>query len=356
MYPKVVTNLKKLVHNAKFLTSEAHNRGISIMGVSKVFSADSVIVKYLLKSNIDYLADSRIENLKKHSDALIEKVLLRIPMISEAFEVVKYSDISLNSEFCVIQKLDEEARKQNKIHKIILMIDFGDLREGVFFKDDLLGLIHAIMTLENVYLVGLGTNLTCYGGIIPNENIYTLIDETISYIESNVGKKFEIISGGNSSSVLMMLEDKLPGSITNLRLGESIVLGRETAYGNIIETMYDDVFILETEIIELKTKPSVPIGEIGMNAFGKKPIFKDIGNHKRAILAIGKQDVDYNELYPMDKDIEILGGSSDHIIINVENSKYDYKVGDIVKFKLTYGSILSLFTSKYVEKEYIEED
>ena len=70
---------------------------------------------------------------------------------------------------------------------------------------------------------------------------------------------------------------------------------------------------------------------------------------ERAILAIGKQDVDYKELIPYDT-VELIGSSSDHIIVDVSESHNIYEIGDTMKFKLTYGSILSLMTSKYVTK------
>ena len=170
-------------------------------------------------------------------------------------------------------------------------------------------------------------------------------------IESNFNIPLAIISGGNSSSIELLLDGNIPDEINNLRLGESIVLGRETAYGSFIDNTYSDIFTLEAEIIELKEKPSIPIGKIGMNAFGKVPSFIDKGNMLRAILSIGKQDVDFSEIIPFDT-IELLGSSSDHIIVDVSDTVKIYNIGDIIRFKLTYASILSLMTSKYVSKYY----
>ena len=67
-------------------------------------------------------------------------------------------------------------------------------------------------------------------------------------------------------------------------------------------------------------------------------------------MAIGKQDITLDGIIPYDDKIEILGGSSDHLILNVSNSDKNYKVGDIVEFKLTYGGLLAASTSNYVEK------
>jgi predicted amino acid racemase len=350
MYPRIVINEKKFRHNLKNLLELSHKNGISVMGVSKVFCADRKLIDIYIDEGIDYIADSRIDNLTLFSTD-IPKVLLRLPSISNAELTVLSCDISLNSELIVIKELNKYSKIHNVKHGIILMIDLGDLREGIFDSKEVFDTVKHILDLDNLVLKGIGTNLTCFGGVIPTNEILSKLVDYKTRIENKFNILLEIVSGGNSSNIDMLLNNDIPFGINNLRLGESIVLGRETAYGSFIEGTYSDIFTLEAEIIELKEKPSVPIGEIGMNAFGKKPIFEDKGNMLRAILSIGKQDVDYNEITPFDN-IDILGSSSDHIIVDVSNSSNIYNVGDIIKFRLTYASILSLMTSKYVGKYY----
>lgn len=350
MYPRIVINKEKFKHNLKILLDISHNKGLSVMGVSKVFCADQYLVDVYNELNIDYIADSRLENLTS-MNTNIEKVLLRLPSISSAEGVVRNCDISLNSELLTIKHLNKFAISEGVKHGIILMIDLGDLREGIFNEDELFDTISGILSLSNITLKGIGTNLTCYGGVIPSKEVLEKLLNYKNKIEDKFDISLDIVSGGNSSSIDLLLNDLMPKGVNNLRLGESIVLGRETAYGSFIDNTYSDVFTLETEIIELKEKPSIPVGEIGMNAFGKVPVFIDKGSILRAIISLGKQDVDHNEIIPFDS-IDILGSSSDHIILDISNSKNIYQIGDIIKFKLTYSSILSLMTSKYVEKHY----
>lgn len=352
MYPQVIIDLKKFRHNVRTMQDMCHNLGLTMMGVTKVFCADKKLVDIMIEEKVDYLADSRIMNLKDIKTT-IPKVLLRLPMHGEVQEVVKYSDISLNSEISTVQLLNEEARKLNKKHGIIVMIDLGDLREGIFKEQNVYRFFEDALKLEHIEIKGIGVNLTCYGGVIPSNDILNQLVDYKNNLEEKFNLKLEIISGGNSSSIELLKRGQMPIKINNLRLGESIVLGRETAYGDFINNTYDDVFTFASTIIEMKQKPSVPIGEIGMNAFGKKPEFVDKGIMTRAIIAVGKQDVDHNELIPYDT-IELLGSSSDHIILNITNGYNAYEVGDVILFKLTYGSVLSLMTSKYVEKVYVE--
>jgi len=350
MYPLLKIDTKKFEHNLKVISNLMSKNNLSTMIVSKVFCAAQNLIDIINNGDVEYIADSRVENLK-NMETSKKKVLLRLPSVSDVIDTVSYCDISLNSEITTIRKLNEAAFAIGKIHQIILMVDLGDLREGIFDYQELKQTVEDILELKFIELVGLGTNLTCYGGVIPTVNTYDKFDSIIKKLKEDTGFTPKIITGGNSSSIDLLINSKLPKFISNLRIGEALVLGRETAYGDYIDNMYNNVFTLEAELIEVKNKPSLPIGEIGMNAFGEKPTFTDIGTHKRGIISIGRQDVDYNDLIPLDS-IDILGSSSDHIILDLSKSETNYHVGDSIKFNLTYGSILSLFTSKYVEKKY----
>jgi len=354
MYPRLVIDLKKVKNNLDRITEMVKGSGSSLMIVTKGYSADMEIFKILDGSDIDYLADSRIQNLKKYEGAKKERVLLRLPMNSETDEVVKYADISLNSELKTIKNLNESAKRQNKIHKILLMIDLGDLREGIFFKneDEIYSTVEEILKLNNIELFGLGVNLTCYGAVIPKRDNLSILVEIARKIEKKFDIKLQMISGGNSSSIYLIGRNELPEGINNLRVGEAFLLGGETAYSQKLEGFYDDAFTLEAEIVELKEKQSVPIGETGVDAFGNKPVYEDRGIIKRAIIAVGRQDVDPDALHPIDSKIDILGASSDHLILDTSKSDIKYNVGDIVNFKLSYSSLLRATTSGYVGRVY----
>lgn len=323
------------------------------MIVTKSFCAEKDLVDIIAAhKDVDYLADSRIQNIINYDSVPKEKVLLRLPQQSEVDLVIKYVDISCNSELTTIVKLNEAAIKQGKVHKIILMIDLGDLREGLFFteKDEIHKTVQEILKLSNIELYGIGTNLTCYGAIIPKADNLSILADLVTELRETYKIELPMVSGGNSSSLYLIEKGQLPAGINNLRLGEAFVLGNETAYGERIPGTHNDLFVLEAEIIELKTKPSIPIGEVGMDAFGMRPSYEDRGNIKRAILAFGQQDGNIEGMTPIDPDIDILGASSDHLIMDVSRSKIDYKIGDSIGFTLNYGGLLKAATSSYVTK------
>ena len=348
-YPRIDINLDKLRHNTKMALNICRRSKLELAVVTKVFCSMPDMVKAIIEAGAKIVGDSRIINLKKLQHLNCEKLLLRIPSISQAGEVVRYADISLNSEMETLKELSKAAIKADKVHKVILMIDLGDLREGVW-PSEVLNVSREIIKLPNIKLLGIGTNLTCYGGIIPDDaNLGRLVD-----IKKNIEKELdidlEVVSGGNSSSLYKVLNKTMIDGITDLRLGESVILGRETAYGRDILGMFKDIFTLKGEIIELKEKPSMPIGSIGMDAFGEVPTFEDKGRMKRAIISVGRQDVRIEGLTPRDKTIEILGGSSDHLILDVTRTKEKLNIGDIVEFDVDYGALLSLMTSEYINK------
>jgi predicted amino acid racemase len=351
IYPCVDVDLKKITHNAKTILEICNKKNIKVAAVTKVFCAQSPITEAILKSGITGVADSRIANLKKSKDFDCTKLMIRIPMISEAYEIVKYSDTSLNSELSTIRALSVAAKELNKTHKIILMVDIGDLREGVLIEDAD-STVREILKLDNITLVGLGTNVTCYGGVIPdNENLGNLISLK-GDIEKIFGINLPLISGGNSSSLYMAINNTMPKEINQLRIGESILLGTETAYGESISNCYEDAFILKGEIVEIKNKPTIPTGTIGVDAFGNIPHFEDQGIRKRAILAVGRQDIRLEGLVPVDSDLSVFGASSDHLILDITDSKKELSVGDIVDFNVDYGCLMAAMTSPYVEKYY----
>lgn len=348
-YPALLIDKNKVTHNTKELVSRCHKANINVAAVSKVFCAIPDMVEAMINGGAYMIADSRIENLVKIKHLNIPKLLLRLPSISRTDEVIEFADISLNSELDTLDALSYSAEKAGKTHKVIIMVDLGDLREGVWFEN-LIPFIETALALKGIKIIGIGTNLTCYGGVIPDENNLGLLVSLAKQIEDKFGIKLEIISGGNSSSLPMVFENRVPEGINQLRLGESIVLGLETAYGTRIEGLHYDAFTLALEVIEIKEKPSIPVGQIGQDAFGEKPTFIDKGIRKRGILAAGRQDINLSGLFPRDKDLSIIGGSSDHLIIDFTDSEYEYKPGDIVEFDVSYGGLLAAATSDYVKK------
>lgn len=357
MYPRLNIDLDKFSHNTKALLELCKSHGISLAVVTKCFCADEELVKISQDLSVDYLADSRVSNIQKYPNGSQKTMMLRLPSIHNTLETVQTCDISFTSELETISALGKAAKEAGKNHGILLMIDLGDLREGIYYTNEQLiyKTVEAILSQQNLYLAGIGTNLTCYGSVLPTKDNLSSLCNIAKQIESRFDIKIDIISGGNSSSLYLLEKGEMPEGINNLRLGEAIIRGIETAFGEPFAQLKQDVITLEAEIVEMMEKPSMPEGELGMNAFGEKPTYIDRGMGKRAILAVGRQDIDQDGITCLTPNVEIIGASSDHLIVDVTNAKEELKVGDTLIFSLSYGAILKAFTSSYVGKNYCTE-
>lgn len=352
MYPKITISIEKLKHNIEVIQSFCKKNGIDPMLVTKCFMAEPKIMQEMDDLYFPYFADSRIQNLERILHLKTPKILMRIPMISEISKIVSNDIVSMNSELDTVLALNQESESQRKISKIIIMVDLGDIREGILDDEEIFAFAKEVAKLSNIKIIGVASNLSCFGAIMPTEKNQTRLANIAKRIEDELNIKMELISGGGSSA-FYLIGNSMPKGINSLRLGEAFLFGTEAAFGNRIQNTFDDVFTLNCEIIEIKTKPTVPIGEIGFAAFRTKPTFEDRGNRKRIILAIGKQDIEISGLKPINDKEFILGASSDHLIVDIEESDINYKIGDIVKFKMTYPAVMRAFTSSFVEKDFI---
>jgi predicted amino acid racemase len=351
--PRLEIDLTKIAHNARQLSALYGAKGVKISAVTKGVCGSPIVARTLLDNGIHSLADSRISNIRRMRQAGIDApcMLIRSPMISEADAVVELADTSLNSDVSVIRRLAESASRRGVIHRIILMVELGDLREGLL-PADLGPAVESVLGLNGVKLVGLGTNLACFGGIKPTEAKMQELSALVEETERTFGLRLALVSGGNSANYQWFVAANDPGRVNHLRIGESILLGCDTLTRRPIPGLHTDAFTLIGEAIEVKTKPSKPYGQVTQDAFGHTPRFRDVGPMKRAILALGRQDVEVAALSPR-TDVDIVGASSDHLVLEVREPGLE--VGKEVAFDVAYGALLRAMTSSYVHKVYRPE-
>jgi len=344
-------NINKIKHNAKTLKEEFAKKGITITSVIKGVAGSPEIANAILECGINTIAVSKVQDIKKMKEFGVkaEFLLTRLPMHTEVSDVVKYADISLNSEISTVKLLSEHSLKQGRRHKVVLMLELGDLREGIL-PEDIDSVIEQTIPLKGIKLYGIGVNLACFGGIKPSEKNMTELSQIVDRIQEKYHIKIDMVSGGNSANYEWFSQTDNTGNINNLRIGEAILLGRETIHKNRIPHLYTSAFTLICEVIEAKLKPSLPYGDKCQNAFGYKPEFTDIGAINRIIVGIGEQDVDTKAIKPRIK-ADIIGASSDHLILHVKSN--GMKVGSEIQFDINYSALLRLSTSPYVKKVFI---
>jgi predicted amino acid racemase len=349
--PRLEIELGKLAHNVKQLVALYGAKGIRLTAVTKAVCGSPQVARIFLDNGIQSLGDSYIANIQRMRASGLEAqyILLRAPTVSDIPRVVDFADISLNTEPAVIRLLGEQAVKCRKVHQVILMVELGDLREGAL-PSEVHGIVQGILNMPGIRLAGLGTNLACFGGVKPAEQNMRELSAIAAEIQAAYNLNLEFVSGGNSANYQWFISSADVGLVNHLRIGEGLLLGNDTTTHERIPGLYSDAFTLVAEVIEYKTKPSKPHGEIGHDAFGHTPVFQDTGTMRRAILSIGRQDVDVSAVRPR-INAQILGASSDHLILDARDAALG--VGTEVRFDIVYGALLRAMTSPYVEKVYL---
>jgi predicted amino acid racemase len=175
-------------------------------------------------------------------------------------------------------------------------------------------------------------------------------------IEASIGRRLDIISGGGSTSLPRIFDGDMPQRINQLRVGEAIINARDLQdlFGRDMSFMHQDVFVLQAEVIEVKDKPSYPVGEISFDAFGTKQEYMDRGVRRRALLALGRVDYAFpDKIFPRDAGVSVIGASSDHTILDVADAERDIRVGDIMEFTLCYASTVFASHSPNVKLAFV---
>jgi len=348
--PMISVDISKIEHNARSIAELCSSHGVMLAGVTKGTLGMPEVAAAMIRGGAQWIGESRIQNIIRMKAAGIDApfLLMRSPHLTEVCEIVEAADISLNTDVAVIEALSDAAVKCGRVHQIILMVDLGDLREG-FWPEEVMEAAGKVLELKGVELVGLGTNLTDLNGTIPtienNMQLVTLAER----IEAKYGIVIRYLSAGNSSSLNLLASGMLPQRINHFRVGEGILLGRETVGREKLPGTYQDAFTLTAEVIERRWKPSVPVGELGQDAFGNIPTVVDKGMMIRSILNLGRQDVVAEGVTPRNSRIEFIGATSDHMVVNTTAAP-EITVGDHIDFDVTYGAMLGAMTSPYVFK------
>lgn len=340
--------LDKIGQNAHELIESAAQRGISITAVTKAMMGSPDLARVLCEAGAAAIGDSRIENIERMRAAGIEEpmLLLRSPLTSQIDRVVKTGAMSVNTETEVLSALASSARASGRVHDVMLMVELGDLREGVM-PDQLDETVRCVLGLPTLRLRGIGANLACRNGIEPSVVNMAHLSAMVDSVEATFGIEIEIVSGGNSANLDWALGSSAPGRINNLRLGESILLGREPLHRRPIPRLHTDSFTLVAEVIESKRKPTMPWGQAGQNSFGENAAIEDRGVIWQTILAVGRQDTDTADL-TAPEDVEILAASSDHLIVKTRSRM---RTGTEVRFEPGYSALLRSMTSPFVAKD-----
>lgn len=347
----------KLKKNYEFLDSLFKENNIEWAVVSKLLCGTEKYLQEVINLGTKEICDSRISNLEtiKKLNTDVQTVYIKPPAKRSIERLVKFADASFNTEYETIKWISDEAVKQHKTHKVIIMIELGDLREGVM-GDQLMEFYESVFNLPNITVTGIGANLNCLYGVMPSEDKLIQLSLYEQLIEAKFNRKIPWVTGGTSVVVPLIFRKQIPEGINHFRIGEMLFFGLDLFTQETVPGMEADVFKLFAEIIEITEKPKVPSGYLDTNPSGETFEIneEDYGKTSyRAILDVGLLEVSEDFLIPEDDSIQITGASSDMLIVDLGDASDNYKVGDLVSFRLKYMGALGLFNSNYIEKRVV---
>lgn len=351
---RILINLDAIHENLETIGGWMEQHGAGWTVVTKALCGHRETLKALQHMGVRSMGDSRLENLEviERIRPELEAWYLRIPDLSSVSDVIRLSEVSLNSEIGVIEALDAEARKQERVHGVVIMIELGDLREGIL-PGSLMDFYKHVFHLPNIEVKGIGANLGCLAGAVPTVDQFMQLILYRELLELKFEHPLRLISAGSSAVLPLVLDRQLPRPVNHFRIGEAVFLGTDLLNGGILPGLRGDAIVLEAEIAEIKKKGLVPLQETAPVAPFPSEAAEDLTPGQRgyrALVGVGNLDTEISGLTPVNAQYSIAGSSSDITVVNIGDERDGLHVGDTIQFRPDYAAFVRLMNGQYMEK------
>ncbi|WP_267554342.1 alanine racemase [Rhizobium rhizogenes] len=350
---ELAVNLKSIEANLRFIKNEADRNGLELVFVVKPCHDYAPILQLVDRQSPAYLGMSKIQIARNFSERLSTPVLTTsLPTAHQADDIVRYSKASLNSDPSILDALDRAAEKYGVKHGYFLMVDVGDLREGVL-PHEAPAVMRRILAKNhrNLIFEGLGTNYACANGVQPTyENLNSLYRLARGLAEEGI--RVPKISLGGSSIIHWMSSEILASWPTQVRIGQAAFLGTIPVGDEPFVGLRTDTLRFCGTIVEIQDKPAAINGA---SPLGEQAAVEAIGIRKRAILDFGVVDADPRALIPRESGVRIVTANSDYTVIDVTGSAESLHIGSSIYFDLKYRAMLQGFLSPYLSKRVVEQ-
>jgi len=362
---QLIIDTKKIIGNIEKLNKFLGEREIEWSLVVKVLSGHKPTLEKILThpsiKGVHSICDTRLSNLHAIKDISPDIVTMYIKPPAHEYvpTVVKYADISFNTAYETIEKLNEEAGRLGKQHRVLIMIEMGELREGIL-RENLVDFYRKTFELPNIHVNGIGTNLGCMYGVEPNYDKLIQLSLYKELLECKFDHEMELVSGCSSITLPLVSKGKIPKLTNHFRIGEAAFFGTSPLDNKKFRNLSTTAFEYRANIIELEKKETRPEGVISEASVGHTAA---IGNHSdesyKAILDFGLLDVDVDEIEPISPNVKFIGTSSDMTVYEVKmdpskkTARNPFRVGGQIRFRPSYMAVARLINTKYVQKKVI---
>lgn len=351
---RVTIDLAVLRRNVRCISAIMEEHGATWSLVTKVLCGHPETMSALAGLDVESLGDSRLENLEAAAEAApaMRRWYLRPPAVSAARRIVELAHVSLVTEIDALDALDREAGRRGVVHRVIVMVEVGELREGVL-PSALLAFARRAVDLRNLEILGVGANVGCLSGTVPTIEQLSPLPLYRKLIELEFGLPVPLVSAGSSIVLSSLLQGNVPEGINHYRIGEAAFLGTDLLRGGTLDGM-ENAFTIEAEILEIGEKNLVPLGEISEEVapFGTGPGRESAPGERahRALVGIGQLDTEVNGLTPLDPEHRIAGASSDIAVVSLGANRSGLSVGDTIRFRPDYPAVARAMNSRYLRR------
>jgi ornithine racemase len=352
--PKLLIYQRKIKKNIEVILSLCKIHDLQLFGVLKSCQMLDPILQLFIDSGIKTIGFSDIEIAGKSKlGANGSALLLTMPKPNQADMAVQHFGGSVNSELITIRALSEAADRLRTTHEIMLMVEMGDLREGIL-PENVLNTVQSILDFKSPYLKirGLGGNMACLCDKFPNSENLFILDNLANDIEKYIGYKFDKISIGGSILLDWLGNKIIPHKINELRIGEAILLGTIPVANRRHESLINDAFIFEGSILEIKDKKTkFHTNSNPLDRHNSEP--GKIETRRRAIVNFGKINTVPESLFSLEKNIHYIGSTSNYTVFDVTDCSRKLVPGDELRFIPNYTAMIQSLISPYVSREIV---
>ena len=350
---EVFIDLNKIRFNISHIKKVCEAAGLQVVWVTKGCHSHPSVIEALFEVDSGIIGEVYFSNFERIADRYpYEKMMTQVPTPSQIKDAVARTDIILVSTIDQIRLISDDAQRINKTQKILIMIDTGNLREGILPQN--LPDIIKHLPMAGVELSGFGISVGCFGGYIATLKDLNTLVTIAGDMEKCMGKNVDILSIGSGTMLFDLIEAKaIPPEINQNRIGAALLVGEKPPVKEALPPLHRDIFTFKGEISEIYVKPSVPGGETASDAFGKKILFKDKGDRLKALFNFGMVDVDVYDLTLGLEGLDIVGATSNYTICDITDCPEKLVAGDTIEFRMGYSAISRAFGSAQVKKTVI---
>jgi len=312
------------------------------------------VLEYPLVHKIHSISSSHWQELSlaKELHSNLRTIVIRPTFLKLSNVIIDNCDISLESSLAAIKALNDSAKNADKNHNIVVMIEMGDLREGIR-REGLIPFYNNVFELKNIRIVGIGANIGCMFGDLPTYDKLLHLVLYSQLLEAKYNSKMELVSGGTSITLPLLDTGEVPVGVNHFRIGEAVFLGTSPYDNRRYAGLNTDCFEFESNILELYRKESLPEKKVRLTSKSKEELNqREYGSYK-ALVDFGNIDVDPRNLISLDKKVRFFGNSSDLSVYDLGENLREYKTGDVLRFTMKYIGLAQLMNSKYIEKTFV---